>query len=140
MLIEGGSTKVVGAVVGIGSLAIGIAEASSGSLFAPLNVAAGSSLLVVLWVGHRIVRIADKFFEEQGAKLIALPTAEELKADNRTLFEKLEDFARDAAKERKAEMKELETFHRELARDLADHGARLKSVEEAVRELTRASR
>lgn len=131
MLIEGGSTKVVGAVVGIGSLALGIAEASSGSLFAPLNVAAGSSLLVVLWVGHRIVRIADKFFEEQGAKLIALPTAEELKADKRTLFEKLETFAHEASEERK----ETAVFRRELSGLLADHGARIRGVEETVRHI-----
>ena len=131
MLIEGGSTKVVGAVVGIGSLALGIAEASSGSLFAPLNVAAGSSLLVVLWVGHRIVRIADKFFEEQGAKLIALPTAEELKSDKRTLFEKLEAFAHEASEERK----ETAVFRRELSGLLADHGARIRSVEETVRHI-----
>lgn len=131
MLLEGGSTKLVGAVVGVSSLAIGVAEASAGSLFGPLNIVAGGSLLVVLWVGQRIVRIAETFFEDQGAKLIALPTAEELKADKRTLIEKLESFAYEASEERK----ETAVFRRELSGLLADHGARIRAVEESVRHI-----
>lgn len=134
MLFEGGSTKVAASGVGVISIALGLAEASSGqgSVLGPLNIAAGGSLLVVLWVGQRIVRVAERFFEDQGEKLIALPTSEKLEADKRTLFEKLESFAHEAAEERK----ETSVFRRELAGILADHGARLRTVEESVRQIS----
>ncbi len=130
MLLEGGSTKIAAAGVGVTSLAVGLVEASAGqgSLLGPLNIVAGGSLLIVLWVGQRIVRVAERFFEDQGEKLIALPTADKIEADKRTLFEKLEAFAHEASEERK----ETSIFRRELAGILADHGARIKTVEESV--------
>jgi len=129
MILEGGSTKIAVGLVGLSSIALGLAEAASAApvaSLAPLNITAGGTLLIALWVGQRVARVAERFFEEQGTKLIALPTAEMLEKDKATLFEKLEAFAHDSA----AERKETAAFRREFAATLADHGARLKSLEE----------
>lgn len=130
MILEGGSTKVAGVLIGVSSLALGVAETSMDSLFGPLNLAAGGTLLVAMWVGQRVSRVAEKFFEEQGSKLIALPTAAQIEADKRSLFAKIEGLATEA----RSEWHETAAFRRELSATLADHGARLTNLERNLHE------
>lgn len=125
-------------LVGLTSLSIGLAEATSdglGGMLAPLNIAAGGVVMVLFFFGKGLLRIAEKWLDSQGEKLIALPTAAQLKADKDSLFEKLENFGKAAEGERK----EMAKFREGLAATIADYGARIKNVEEAVKGLEAAS-
>lgn len=130
MLLEIGSIKPMAVMVGVSSLTLGLVETAMSTapeFLGPLNIAAGGSLLIALWVGQRVARVAERFFEDQGSKLISLPTAAQLSDDKRSLFEKLEALAHEAA----AERRETAEFRRELSATLADHGARLRALERA---------
>ena len=89
-------------IIGATSLFLGLGEASQAtaspdlaSMLGPVNIMAGGTLLVAVWVGRGFVRLGEQFFDEQGSKLMSLPTAQELSADKRLLFEKLEEFAKE---------------------------------------------
>lgn len=122
-------TKATGISVGLVSFVLGVGEAAAGdgSIITPINILSGGTLLVVVWVGNRISKVAENFFDSQAAKLIALPTAEVIAKDKQSLFEKLERFAAAADDERHA----MSEFREKLADRLADYGARIKSLEDA---------
>lgn len=117
-------------VVGVSSLALGIAESASATnpytaLLGPFNIVAGGVVLVLYLFGKSLLRIAEKWLDSQGEKLIALPDAAELKADKASLFKLLEDMGR-AAEHERAELGRFREFVRET---IADHGARIKGLE-----------
>lgn len=129
MIAEGAATKATATIVALSSIALGVAGEASGdpvaAIFGPFNVVAGGLLLIALWVAQRISRVAEKFFEDQGAKLIALPTADEIAADKKSLFDKLEAFANEA----RAERAETAIFRREMATTLENHSIRIAHLE-----------
>lgn len=129
MIAEGAATKATATIVALSSIALGVAGEASGdpvaAMFGPFNVVAGGLLLIALWVAQRISRVAEKFFEDQGAKLIALPTADEIATDKKSLFDKLEAFADEA----RAERAETAIFRRELAATIENHSIRIAHLE-----------
>lgn len=128
--LGGNRTKVIAIAVGAFALSMGAndAIAQEGTVVTPINILSGGTLLVLVWVGNRISKVAENFFDSQAEKLIALPTAEVLAADKHSLFEKLEAFGRAADEERRA----LQSFREDLAGQLADHSARIRILEERI--------
>lgn len=117
-------------LVGIASLALGVAEATTATdpwsaLVGPFNIAAGGTVLVLYLFGKSLLGLAQRWLDSQGEKLIALPTAEELKHDKASLFEQLEKFATASH----AERREMASFRELIAATLADHGARISGLE-----------
>ena len=103
------------------ALVLGVAEAVQGavspdlaSMIGPVNIMAGGALLVAVWVGRGFLRIGEKFFDQQATKVLALPSAEELSADRRTLFERLEAFAQEGRTGRGEIMSRLDSMQHKL--------------------------
>ena len=130
MLLESGSTKAVGLLVGVSSLALGVVDAVMGNaLFSPLNILSGGSLLVVIWVGNRLVSIADRFVVNLGQKVIDLPDAETLDGRHKSLLETLEEFAREARREREETQRELKG----VAVKLGEHAQQISGLTALVK-------
>ena len=127
MILEGTDLKVSGAVMGVAAVATGLYEilARQSSILGPMTFLAGGILLVALWFGHRIAKVAERLVEDQFQKVVDLPSKAELKADRETLLDRLEHFASSFDDERR----ETSKFRIQLADTLADHTARLTNLE-----------
>lgn len=131
MMLVGFTKSNFAPIVGTTSLAIGLVEATTEGLagyLGPLNIAAGGVVMVLFFFGKGLLRIAERWLDSQGEKLIKLPTAEQLSEDKKSLFETLERLGTAADAERRT----MASFRETLAGTLADHSARIKSLEDKV--------
>lgn len=123
MMWGGPGSKAFAIASGAASFTIGAFQSVSNGL-SGLDMLVGGSLLIALWVGHRVSTSANEYFK----KLVDLPEPQELAADKKNLLSQLEKFAEAAH----VEAQEMAKFRETLGRELSDHGARIKNLEGAI--------
>ena len=119
--------------LGIASILLGIAEADQSMLASFLAVVGGTGLIILAWFAQSVKRVMERWLDTQGEKLIDLPSKEQRadiertrREEKQSLTKTLEDLAFASDEERK----ESRIFRIELAGQLADHGARIKGLED----------
>ena len=124
VVVVGAAKSPLVPIVGATALAIGVLD-NGQSWVSVAAIGGGGALLILGWFANAVKNIIQRTIEAQGQKLLDLPEAASLRADHKSLTDKLLEFAEAA----EAERKEMQAFRITLATTLENHSVRLGAIE-----------